>query len=544
MNTANSIPIDYQIKLASGSREHPLFHIKEIQGIETLESFQIEKIIEKVARHRRVSIRAPHDVGKSFCMAKIVLWFCSTFRGAKVVTTAPTFTQVRHILWSEIRAGWERSKVPLGGKMNLTEWQITADWFAMGITAKAEAGGKGQGQGTASGFQGFHAPYVLVVFDEATGVHNSIWIQVEGLLTSHNVKFVCIGNPTSKASRFFKTFGAPAWENVHISCFDSPNLRANGIVDLISLGCEVDFLRGLSREGRNQRIESYAVPRPHLLTTQWVMEKALEWTIPHPLFQSKALGEFPEEDEHSLVSLGQVEEAQRREPRPGDQISIGVDVARFGSDKTIITVMEGLSVTQLKKLIKKRNTEISGEVIAITNALMHARKTRDVAIVVDTTGVGAGVADDLVQYKESNPEWRDVEIREVQFGERFKSPRDGSEIEVREMAKKYVNKKARAFLLLAYDIKNKLTLPAEEAYQVQLPAIIYRFDSEGRYFIEGKDDFQKRTGLSSPDEADSLALANLGRYDRVNSLDWTPEKTESDESSGTIAPSLDGGTSW
>src|SRR5688572_25023042 len=104
-------------------QKNPLLHIREVQGVTTTEPFQ-ENLFNLIAKHERVAVQACHDVGKTWSASKVILWFTSTFEGAKVITTAPTYNQVKRLLWSEIRAGYVKAKFPLGGNMLLTEWKI------------------------------------------------------------------------------------------------------------------------------------------------------------------------------------------------------------------------------------------------------------------------------------------------------------------------------------------------------------------------------------------------------------------------------------
>jgi phage terminase large subunit len=121
------------------------------------------------------------------------------------------------------------------------------DWFAVGFTTQKQASG-GQGQ-TNSGFQGVHAPGgVLVVFDEATGIPADVWKQLEGLMTQAHVKFVAIGNPTTKACEFFRCFSDPTFKKVHLSCYDSPNLIANKITSRAALVRELGRLKEMDEE--------------------------------------------------------------------------------------------------------------------------------------------------------------------------------------------------------------------------------------------------------------------------------------------------------
>ena len=503
------------ISLWDTAREDPVFHVKEIQGVETLESFQ-EGLLRAVRKYERVAVRSCHDMGKSLTMSKLVLWFTSTHEGAKIVTTAPTARQVELLLWSEIRAGHSKSKYPLGGEMGVKQWKIEADWWAVGFTTQKEAGGGEQGQKN-SGFQGIHAPWVLVIFDEATGIPADVWKQLEGLMTSANVRFVAIGNPTTKACEFFNCFSDPTYKKLHFSCYDSPNLRANGIINRAELERELQTLQELPDEVRLERLASYEIVRPHLLTTRWVMSMALKWGLDHPLFVSKVEGDFPEQDDSCLFPLGLVEAAQVRkapESEPGfaERFFLGVDVARKGGDKSVLTRLQGCVHKETRVFVKRETTVVSGAVINMVNKLPEEERLAGGVIVVDATGIGSGVCDQLTEYKESNPTWRNIEIVEFHAAETWKSPRDGSKSACERRAKQFTNKKAESFWLLAAAVKNEIVMLSEDVYLEELPTILFKFDSKGRIIIEDKDSYKKRTGRGSPDHTDSLALANYGRY--------------------------------
>jgi hypothetical protein len=479
-------------------QKKPILFFEKVLGA-TLEDYQA-RVLQDVADNPRVAISAAHDLGKSWLMARVVLWFGACFPQSKIITTAPTHTQVKSILWSELRTAHKGAKIPLGGQMNLTEWRLSDDWFAMGITSRNEVTG-GEGQGTASSFQGWHAPHLLVVFDEATGIPQNIWNMAEGLLTSASTKFVAIGNPTSRASEFFNCFRTPAWKKTYLSCFDSPNLIENGITNERQLEREIDLLRSLNDLEALERMRNYKVVKPWLLSTSWVLGRALKWGITHPLFVSKVLGRFPEESDNALMPLGIIEEAQRRVayPTASDRRTLGVDVARFGSDMTVLTYLHGFNFIAKKVLSKRDTTQVTGEVLAFCN--QHGMPN---VIVIDETGLGAGVVDQLNEAQRGRVIPHGIEIRGVQFG---------SACEHDEDKRQYTNIKARMFDLLGRDLKSGLCLPEEDVYLDELPTILYSYDSKGRMAIESKDDYKRRTGRGSPDHADSLALANYGRYD-------------------------------
>lgn len=500
-------------KVMEACEEDPVVHLTEVQGVEVIEDFQA-RLARAVWEHERVVVKSCHDMGKTWTMSKIVLAAGNVFPGCKIVTTAPTGRQVRLLLWSEIRAGHAASRYPLGGKMDQMKWVFGPDWWAEGFTTQKNSG-EGQGQ-TSSSFQGVHSPVlVLVIFDEATGVPPDIWNQLEGLLTSANVKFVAIGNPTTKNSPFYQCFSDPSYKKLHFSCFDSPNLIANGIVDRSALEAELEKLNELDEEERYKRLATYEVVRPHLLTTRWVMGRALKWGLDHPLFVSKVLGEFPEEDESCLMPLGIIEAAQRRkhaEPTQLEELFIGVDVARKGNDKCVLTRLRGPVHKATKVLIKRDATVLQGAIIRMVEDLPMEERLKGGVITIDGTGIGGPVIDHLRAYQANHLEWRNIRIVEFNAGETWKEERDGTKQACEERAKKYANKKAEAFVLLAEALKEDLVLKEEDIYLEELPTILYNYDKKGRWLIEDKDAYKKRTRRGSPDHADSLSLANYGRY--------------------------------
>lgn len=482
----------------------PKFYFEKILGIETLEKYQEEKILDPIRKYNRVSIAATHSVGKTWTMARIALWFISSFKNSKVITTAPTNRQVEKLLWGELHSAYETAKYPIGGRLLNKELKIGPEWYALGFSPEKSAGTSKEQSG--SSFQGFHADYILIIFDEATGITADIHKMAEGLTTSGKVvKWVQIANPTTRACEFYKTFSDPAWFNVYLSCFDSPNLIANGITDIHKLKRELRKLREMFDEDRLPYIESYEKPVPHLLTCQWVMSAALKWGIDHPLFQSKALGKFPNLDDNVLVQLEDVETAINRENITEDQTRyVGVDVARFGEDDTVITVLRD-TTQELKKTLSKRDlNEVSGNVVNI----VENKKAPLTKILIDATGVGAGVYDFL---KDKYRRDRTVEVIEIHFGQSPVMDTDRKD-DQDEIKARYLNLKARMFDLLSQDLRNTLSIIDDSSYLEELPTIQYRYNAQGKMQIESKEDYKKRTGNNSPDSSDSLALANLGRY--------------------------------
>ena len=479
-------------------QERPDLFFKEVLGIESLEGFQKDFIME-IAQYDRVAAKASHSMGKTWSLARVVLWFLMCFKPSKIITTAPTHRQVVKLLWGEIASAHRRSKFPLGGRLLTNELKIIeGEWYALGFSPKKEAGTDQEQSG--SSFQGFHADHVMVVFDEATGIQPDMYKMAEGLMTSGKVvKWVCIANPTTRASSFFPLFSNAAWKKTSLPCFLSPNLIENGFKTLDDIELELDRLKILSESERLHAIQQYSKPVPHLISAQWVISKALDWGIDHPLFLSKALAEFPSDADNVMVNYSSVQAAYLRdyEIKADDERFIGVDVARYGEDLTVITEMIGYKVTKIKAMAKRDLMHITGEVMNV----IHNKKSIPTTVLVDATGLGAGVVDALIENQEKLGEHTTIE--EIHFGAACKEPED---------KEKYLNLKAKIFTELSSDMKNFLDLPDESIYAEELPTIQYKFTSRGLTQVESKDDYKKRTKRKSPDYSDSLALANFGRH--------------------------------
>ncbi len=233
-----------------------------------------------------------------------------------------------------------------------------------------------------------------------------------------------------------------------------------------------------------------------------------------------------------LMSLGLVEKSQFRTTTfgPQDRVSIGLDVARFGSNKTVMTRFDGCQETKRKVMVKRDTTQIAGELIQELSGITST----DVHVCVDATGLGAGVVDALLQAQREGLIKKYVEIREVHFGS-APGQRDKEKV-------KFFNLKARVYVELAEDLKTKLCLLDESVYLEELPTIQYRFDSKGKWCVESKEEYSKRTGRLSPDDADSLALANYARYDRGDFGKFTENMVPKTKT--TIAPARGGSNPW
>ncbi len=193
---------------------------------------------------------------------------------------------------------------------------------------------------------------------------------------------------------------------------------------------------------------------------------------------------------------------------------LGVDVARFGDDSTVIYHRRGDYYQRHDKAHNRDTMFVTGMVVNATQA------TRAKRIKVDDTGVGGGVTDrlrELQAYTGIDPEQRaaalilaNVEIIPINVGEspradisdeRFKNLRAEVNWQTRE---RFVDGKITLIDVPAVDgvAGNTLDDMLSQAAQIK-----YKLTSSGEIQIESKADMKKRTKGVSPDDWDALVLA-------------------------------------
>jgi hypothetical protein len=161
---------------------------------------------------------------------------------------------------------------------------------------------------------------------------------------------------------------------------------------------------------------------------------------------------------------------------------LGVDVARFGDDATTFAFREGRKVHWVKRRLKYSTMDTVGEVIQL-----H-RQVRFKRIFVDVIGVGAGVVDRLRELGLGNI------VVAVNSSERALDD------------KRWHNKRTEMWGELLEWLKDEpVQIPDSDSLAGDIGAVQYKFDSNGRYQLEKKEDMKKRL-LRSPDEGDAVAL--------------------------------------
>lgn len=404
-------------------------------------------VVNSVAQCRRTAVTAGNGVGKTWLAARLALWFLYVNPASKVVTTAPTWHQVKNLLWRELRIAHSQTRFPLGGQPNQTELNISDEWFAIGLSTDDP-----------TRFQGIHAPRVMVIFDEATGVDPGIWEAAEGLAVGPSDRFLAIGNPTDPTSEFKRKDDSGLWNVLRLNCEEHPNVTTGTIVV------------------------------PGAVTREWVEEREQEYGgRDTALYRARVRGLWPEEGDDVLIPLSIVERAQARwTATQGDLLCVGCDVARYGQDETVIFQIRAQGMVSLPIVRHGQDLmETAGQLLAMKSPVLG----------VDDAGLGGGVTDRLKE--------QGIPVKPCIGGS---SAREDS---------KFVNARAEMWWALREALTaGDLSLPNDRKLAADLTNVKFGYDSRGRIKLESKDDIKKRLGRS-PDRGDALAIANWVRVSRI-----------------------------
>lgn len=437
-----------QYDAASASRDPIAW--AETHGVE-LWSKQRD-VMASVRDHRRTAVRAGHGVSKSFTAALLAAWWVTSrpVGEALVVTTAPTGRQVSAILWGELRR--LHSRLGLPGTIGLdATWRIDGQLVAIG---------QKPADSDEVAFQGLHARHVLAILDEAAGLPGPLWDAVAGVVTSESSRELAIGNPDQRGGAFERVFEpGSGWSQVHVSVLDSPAFTGEAVSD-----------------------ELLAV----LPSRAWVEDSKRSWGEHSPVYRSRVLGEFPTTDADALIDWEWIKRAQAMWSNPpgdlgrGLDARIGADIARFGSDTTVLLIRAGGLVKVAETLRGAALTETAGKLHRLVEWV-------GAAVMVDDTGVGGGVTDMLRE--------QGLPVYPVIAAATADDPAH------------FANVRAEAYWRVRQWLEaGGLALPPEDdELAQQLARLRYKLDSKGRIQIESKEAMRAR-GEPSPDRADALML--------------------------------------
>jgi len=178
-----------------------------------------------------------------------------------------------------------------------------------------------------------------------------------------------------------------------------------------------------------------------------------------------------------LVTASAARELQEKDVR-GQPVILGVDVARFGDDSTVLTIRQGLWC-RAQKVYRGLDTMQAAE-----RVIDVMRQYKPTAVFIDVGAMGAGVIDRLRQLR--------YHVTDVNFGAAASNER-------------YANKRAEMFFAVRSWMEGGGAIPPDPKLKSELSVVEYKFTPNGKIILEPKDKVKEKIG-KSPDMADSLAL--------------------------------------
>ena len=398
----------------------------------------------------RNAVASGRGIGKSALVSWLVHWMLSTRIGSTTIVSANSEAQLRSVTWAEITK-W------LAMAINSHWFEIAATrimpakWITELVERDLKKGtrywaveGRLWSEENPDAYAGVHNwDGVMLIFDEASGIPDSIWSVSDGFFTENTPHrfHIAFSNPRRNTGYFYEAFNSKRafWRTSNIDARDVEGTDKNLYQRIID---------EYGADSYQANVEVY--------------------------------GQFPSEGDDQFIPVNLIDDAMKR-PRQKDEtapIVIGVDPARFGSDATVIAVRQGRDIIDIKRLRGADTMEVVGHVIDAIEEYKPA------LTVIDEGGLGAGVVDRLKEQR--------YKIRGVNFGSKAKNQI------------MWGNKRAEMWGAMRDWLKTG-SVPADRFLKSDMIGPKTKPDSKGTLFLESKKDMRSR-GLASPDAADAIAV--------------------------------------
>jgi hypothetical protein len=302
-------------------------------------------------------------------------------------------------------------------------------------------------------FAGLHnqGKRIVLIFDESSNIADKVWEVAEGALTDERTEVIWLafGNPTRATGRFRECFGRQRhlW---NAKAIDSREVE------------------GTNKAYLDELVETYGADSD--------------------IVKVRVRGLFPSTSSMQFISSLQADEARKRtvHTEEYEPLVIGVDVARFGDDRSTIYFRRGRDARTIPpiKLHGVDTMQLASKVAE------QQRYHNAVMVCVDETGIGAGVVDRLKQMG--------LPVAGITFGSRaLGAVRLGEGVKV-------ANRRAEMWAIMREWLPGG-AIPDDQELSDDLTGIEYGFNANDEILLEKKEHMKKR-GLASPDDGDGLAL--------------------------------------
>jgi hypothetical protein len=415
---------------------------------------QIE-LLTSVQKEKRITIRSGHGTGKDCSVSWVIFWFMITRPYAKVVCTAPTNRQLKDVLVSELSKWLRQSTFKdefVIHKDIIFHHEAPKEWWIRFISPSVRATKEEQAETLA----GLHGDHLLIIVDEASGVPDPTFVPLEGALTQPDNKVIMIGNMTRNSGYFYDSH----------------------------------FHQVISKEWHKLHWDSRKSSRVDKSMYEYFARK---YGVESNIYRIRVEGNPPLQDDTTLIPLWAAEQCigQDFEVAEDEPLYLGVDVARYGDDASIIMPRRGLKILAWETFRKLNTIDLGGFINQTYQELDAA------GCAIDSIGVGAGVADWLEKHNMKNLYQVNVTAASSDIL-KYHKLRDELWCKVRDNC-----------LLGKYSFPDVKANGEEESLGQQLASelatVRYKFNAHGGFVVESKKDLKAR-GIPSPNIADALCL--------------------------------------
>lgn len=439
-------------------RRDPVKMVVEEFGV-TPDAWQVDALrafaapYDRDPRMQRIAMQACAGPGKSaveaWCGWNFLVCYAEKGFHPNAAAVSITGKNLKDNLWKEM-AVWQGRSPFLQAAFTWTSERIFAKdhpqtWWLSARAISQSASPEEQGRT----LSGLHARYILYLIDESGDIPPSVLRAAEqGLSNCAWGKIMTAGNPTSQAGLLFHAVA-----------------RQSHLWTIIRINGDPDDPKRSPRIDLNWAREQI---RLHGRDNAWVM--------------AYILGQFPPGGLNTLLSPDDVYAAIARHV-PEDRYQfvhkrLGIDVARFGDDETVIFPRQGLAAFNPVGM-RGATTD------AIAARVMRAKDSwgSELEVIDDTGGWAGGVIDQCAL--------AGVNLLAINASGKATNPR-------------YYNARAENWFEMAAMIKRGMSLPDVPGFVDELCTPRYTF-KDGKFLLEDKEMTKTLLGRS-PDHADALAL--------------------------------------
>ena len=454
----------------------------------------------------KVALESATGTSKTFFLARLVYWFLDVCPDSLVVTSAPSETQLKLGLWSEIGRLFARVKAK---HPNAKKWKqrLVLDVFANSETGQLEDAhhavgfitGTNADEESANKARGFHRKYMLIILEECTGIPHSILTAFQNTCTGTFNFIVAVGNPDNEHDTLHIFSEQTNVVNYRISALDYPNvvLKNEVFAGAVSINSILDRTKVYGKDS--------------------------------PLWSAMVRGISPKQSSDALIRSEWIIACKAKEenPSPTDDSynAVGVDVANSqNGDKAALVWGRGNVLDHTEEFQCPNATDLGYNVLTDAGELLekgwddyNTRSVKDYDIEVgcigiDAVGIGVATVNAVAAYTGEEPlalqggYWKEViPTKEIMIGYERKE----------EPMYKFQNLRGQMFWELREDLRlgNVLIdLPKHLFDKLLKELTVIKYSSDGTVIqIESKARIKKRLGGKSPNIADAAAYWNWTR---------------------------------